>query len=129
MTDEREISVLRKAAAEWWRRALRQSQPSGAMDKAGRWYPTPSERQDCCASVRDPSRSYPWSLMKHCRSALHVARLYGVDPVQLRRAVRLMRAERVMPELARAYEPRKAKREEGNRDAEPTRSGRSGHDA
>lgn len=46
--------------------------PSGKTDKGGRWYPDDIERCSCCASIRSPSRSYPWSIWKHCKSAKHI---------------------------------------------------------
>lgn len=48
------------------------SSPSGRSDNGGRWYPDDGEKCDCCDKVRSPSRSYPWSLWKHCKSKKHI---------------------------------------------------------
>ena len=46
--------------------------PLGKTDNGGRWYPDPEEECSCCKSIRSPTRSYPWSLYKHCKSKKHV---------------------------------------------------------
>jgi len=46
--------------------------PSGKTDKGGRWYPDELESCSCCTSVRSPSRSWPWSLWKHCNTLKHI---------------------------------------------------------
>ena len=61
--------------------------PAGTSDRARRWYPAPEERRACCDRVRPPSRAWPWSLWKHCRSLEHVARLVGADPAACRRVL------------------------------------------
>lgn len=66
------------------KRQARLAHPSGRADKQGRWWPSDTEQQICC-SVRSPSRSYPWSLMLHCRTLRHVARLTNVPEARLRR--------------------------------------------
>jgi hypothetical protein len=82
-------------------RKNRTTHPDGSTDNGGRWYPDASERQDCCAHVRSPSRSYPWSLMLHCRTAGHIAALYGVDETALRRAVRQQTPKRTVQKVTR----------------------------
>ena len=62
-------------------------QPDGRRDHAGRWQPSDRERCGCCAAIRQPSRRYGQSLLMHCRSLEHISRLYGVDALELRRAV------------------------------------------
>lgn len=80
---------LAAAVTEYKRRVNRQSHPKGTFEKNGAWYPDPDrEEQDCCAHVRRPSRAWPYSLMKHCRSVEHVAALFGVPVQELRRAAR-----------------------------------------
>jgi len=74
----REWQQLQQAAAVWRDRQARRAHPDGRTDKAGRWHPSPDEIQTCCSRIRGPSRAFPWSLMLHCRTARHVARLYGV---------------------------------------------------
>ena len=67
--------------------------PDGYFDNGGRWYPSDHERQPCCDSIRKPSRTYLYSLNKHCRNMNHIAHLYDVDLLFLRRRVRDMRNE------------------------------------
>lgn len=62
--------------------------PEGRTDKGGRWFPAASEGCSCCSSIRTPSRSWPWSLYKHCHSIGHVASRFDVDASALRRAVK-----------------------------------------
>lgn len=80
--------ALLDAASCYTQRQARTAHPKGSTDKAGRWFPSSSERQVCCESIRSPSRAHPWSYMLHCRTASHCAALYGVDERALRRAVR-----------------------------------------
>lgn len=60
--------------------------PRGKTDKAQRWSPYDIERCTCCDSIRTPSRSYPWSLYKHCCSIKHVRHLlsehYHVNSIE-----------------------------------------------
>lgn len=62
--------------------------PQGYCDNAMRWYPSDIEKQECCNYIRHPSRSFPWSLLKHCSTAEHVANLCGVDTTELRKEAR-----------------------------------------
>ena len=78
------------AAKEYKARQERRHHPAGEFDNGGRWYPAKEERQACCEGIRSPSRAWPMSYNRHCRSVQHVASLYGVDPTELRRAVRAM---------------------------------------
>jgi hypothetical protein len=57
----------------------RREHPDGEFDKAGRWYPSDLERCECCNSIRYPSRSWPYSLLVHCRSKRHVANLLAKE--------------------------------------------------
>ena len=95
---------LLQAAQEYEARKSRAAHPDGHTDNGGRWYPSASERQSCCGRVRGPSRAYPWSYMTHCRSAEHVAHLYGVDASELRREHRRQfPAAKPIVERAEAY--------------------------
>ena len=85
-------SLLHAAAKTYLARHDRVEHPAGGFDRAGRWVPSAIERQDCCECIRTPSRAYPYSLMLHCRSAEHVANLFGVTPRELRRAARYVEA-------------------------------------
>lgn len=76
------------ALKQYRNRQERLEHPEGKFDKSQRWYPSESEEQQCCKSIRNPSRSYPFSLMKHCRSVEHVAMLNGVNASDLRKAYR-----------------------------------------
>jgi hypothetical protein len=69
-------------------RQERREHPSGDFDKAGRWYPSDEEKQDCCSSIRGPSRRWPMSYMVHCRTLKHVANLMGVDLKEARKALK-----------------------------------------
>lgn len=78
-----------KAAQEYINRRDRVSHPEGTFDRAGRFYL--SEACDC-DGVREPSRHYPYSQMVHGRSAKHVASIFHVPAVELRRAAKLLDA-------------------------------------
>ena len=80
--------VIIQAAYEYIRRRERATHPDGSFDRGGRWYPSEAEEQPCCDCIRRPSRAWPYTLMTHCRSVVHVANLYGVDPREVRRAVK-----------------------------------------
>lgn len=77
-----------EAIALYRDRRDRRQHPAGSFDKAGRWYPDDdTETQPCCGRIRNPSQAFPYSLMKHCRSAEHVANLTGVPASILRNSV------------------------------------------
>src|ERR1700740_2693187 len=73
-----------EAGLEFMCRELRLHHPDGTFDEGGRFYPSAKEARDCCANIRTPSRAFPFSLMKHCRTAKHVAKLYGVTEKSVR---------------------------------------------
>ena len=73
-------------------RRERKAHPEGTFDKAGRWYPSTSEKCVCCFGLRQPSRRWPYSQMTHCRTFAHVAKLMDVSVTELRAAVRYMDA-------------------------------------
>lgn len=83
-----EATTITKAAQEFINRRDRSAHPDGKTDKGGRWYPSESERCSCCSNVRSPSRAFPWSYMTHCRTAQHVANLFGVNASDLRKEAR-----------------------------------------
>lgn len=60
-------AAIRALEALWTGR-----RPDGASDRGGRWYPSQTERQGCCALIREPSRSWRLSLLKHCQSLAHI---------------------------------------------------------
>lgn len=86
---------LTAAAREYLARQRHASLPDGSFDRKSRWTPSAAERQSCCKRIQRPSASYPFSLLTHCRTAVHVARLYGVDRIELFREARRIEAEEV----------------------------------
>jgi len=82
---DEKTAMLCQAYYEYKRRKDRLSHPDGTFDNKSRWYPSSSEVRKCCLKIRNPSAKWPYSLMKHCRSLIHVANLYGVDPSELRK--------------------------------------------
>jgi len=78
------------AAQEYLRRQRREVNPAGKFDGGGRWYPAPDEVRDCCARIRPPSRRFPYSVLVHCRTAEHVANLFGVSAADVRRAAKML---------------------------------------
>ena len=79
---------MQAAAQTYLDRHFRVAHPKGNFDKAGRWSPAKTEHCQCCDGIRQPSRAWPFSLMLHCRSIRHVASLYSVDYVELRKAIK-----------------------------------------
>lgn len=83
---EREFEALSRpmqckideAAVRFVRRKRRLEHPDGTFDRAQRWYPASSEglNTDC---YRSPSREYPYSYLLACRTAVHCARLAGIE--------------------------------------------------
>lgn len=54
--------------------------PAGQVDKVNRWFPNKFEHRECCRSKGlIPSIVHPHVLRDHCRTAKHVANLFGVD--------------------------------------------------
>jgi hypothetical protein len=67
-------AALRALEAFWTKR-----RSEGSTDRAGRWYPSRSELQECCSSIREPSRSWPLPLLKHCQTLAHIEAREGVS--------------------------------------------------
>ena len=80
---------VRAAVEEYQKRQRRSVHPGGAFDRAGRWLPSESERQPCCGAIRFPSRAFPYSMIKHCRSRDHIIALYRIDRAEFNQAMRL----------------------------------------
>lgn len=74
------------ATAEAIARRERRSHPPGYFDKAGRFFLT--ERCECCAEIKTPSRTWPYLEMKHGRTLVHVASVFDVELKHLRQRVR-----------------------------------------
>jgi hypothetical protein len=49
--------------------------PDGTFD-GDCWHPAKETEQSCCVKMVKPSKSNPWVLMRHCRSAAHVYHSY-----------------------------------------------------
>ena len=79
---------LERAIETFLARKARKVHPEGSFDVAGRWEPSESEWRPCCRDIRRPSKRFPYSLNRHCRSAEHIAHLFEVDPSELRAAIR-----------------------------------------
>ena len=89
--DRETTSQLVTVKSVYLDRRARMAHPAGKFDTGGRWFPSDGEYQPCCYAIRSPSRSFPYSLMVHCRSLRHVARLYNVDEQKLRLSIKLER--------------------------------------
>lgn len=85
MTD---LEKIERATRMYRARQERQEHPRGSFDRAGRFWLDDDERQACCGRIRTPSRAWPYSEIKHARSAEHVAAVCDVDVHELRRAIR-----------------------------------------
>lgn len=81
---------LQQAAQAYIDRKAGKSYPAGRHDRGGRWYPDADERQVCCSQIREPSRAWPRTLQLHCHSATHVARLFDVEELDLKRTARML---------------------------------------
>jgi hypothetical protein len=69
--------------------------PTCTSDRGGRFYLGKQEQCPHCAGIREPSRAFPFSQMKHGRSVVHVAALFGADPLQVKRAVKAIKEAEV----------------------------------
>jgi len=76
------------AAREYVALQSRSTHPVGRFDAGGRWFPT----VPCRCAVRAPSRSYPYSLLVHMRTAQHVAEVRGMTRARLLAAARTISA-------------------------------------
>lgn len=81
------MSNLKKAVQEYLDRKYRICHPDGDFDSGGRWYPSEDEECQCCRNIRQPSRSHPLSLNRHCRTIIHVANLHSASDKELRKLV------------------------------------------
>jgi len=84
-------TTITQAVETYLARQARIAHPAGSFDSKGRWFPAEGEACGCCDMIRDPSRAYPYSLQGHCRTIGHVAQMFGLEEMTLRRAVRLAR--------------------------------------
>jgi hypothetical protein len=83
------MGALESAAREYLLRSTRQHHPLGVWRNEV-WLPDAGEMRPCChALISRPSKVFPLPLMRHCRTYEHVAALYGVDALALKRLVRI----------------------------------------
>jgi hypothetical protein len=80
------INKLFDAAQLLLNRKAGKARTGGHAGRGGRWYPTETERQICCDAIREPSRAWPRSLQLHCCTSGHMARLFNVNELELKRA-------------------------------------------
>lgn len=76
-----------EAAIEVILRRERKRRPAGKFERGGRWWPSDEEWAECCWRIRRPSRAWPLSVYRHCLTIKHVARLFGVSPSEVRKAL------------------------------------------
>jgi hypothetical protein len=93
-----------EAGLEFVCRELRLHHPDGRFDEGGRFYPSEKEARDCCATIRAPSRAFPLSLMKHCRTIKHVAKLYGVTERAVKAEAEVVRQQLWYPCYIRNFD-------------------------
>lgn len=74
------------AALEAFKRKQNMSHPKGTFDKGGRFHF--DEECPLCSSIRQPSRSYPFSHMQHGRTVAHIAALFAANPLHVKRVVK-----------------------------------------
>ena len=68
--------IKRMVNEEYEDRQARVIHPEGSFDRQSRWYPDEQrEEAMCCNAIREPSRNWPYSLIKHCRSKKHLKHL------------------------------------------------------
>jgi hypothetical protein len=82
--------ATKQAVQTYIQRRDRFSHPDGTFDSAGRWEMSDSERCDCCAGIRTPSRRWPYSELLHCRTLAHCCALHGADQTEARRYLRTL---------------------------------------
>ncbi len=90
----------------------------------GLWFPSPSERRPCCDGLR-PTPANKQALESHCRSAAHVAALYEVPVLALRRALRKARYMQEVGESRPSTAPSPKPSSNTERLAEVSRAARS----
>lgn len=81
------MDKILKAIKMYDERKARCKYPSGKFDSGKRWFPDETEMCDCCKKIRNPSRSYPYSLMSHCCSLKHICSLVGVDYKEVKQVI------------------------------------------
>lgn len=82
-----EAGRVSAAARQYIARQAREEHPEGHFDTGGRWFPDQDERCFYCDLIRQPSRSWPYSLLIHARTMAHIAARDDLDRAALRREV------------------------------------------
>jgi hypothetical protein len=77
-------------ARGWTNRPALPTEADGSI-----WESRSSARTAPGFGIREPSRAFPFSQMKHGRSVVHVAALFGADPLQVKRAVKAIKEAEV----------------------------------
>ncbi|HEV7667139.1 MAG TPA: hypothetical protein VGS22_01330 [Thermoanaerobaculia bacterium] len=80
---------LRLALEAFLARESRAQGPEGEW-REGLWFPSNNERRPCCEGLQ-PTLANKQALESHCRSAAHVAALFEVPVLDLRRALKRAR--------------------------------------
>lgn len=83
------------AALEADQRKQRLSHPAGRFDQAGVFHL--EEHCDCCVGLQSASIARPYTEMHHARSLIHLAHLYDVPVLHLRRLVKVIELGRKFP--------------------------------
>lgn len=83
------------AAIDYLLRATGKVKPDGKCDDEGCFYPSDSERCDCCGLIRRPSPTWPETLLIHCCTVKHVARMHNVDEKDTRKMADFIRKNNV----------------------------------
>jgi len=104
---------LRLALEALLARESRAQAPEGEW-REGLWFPSPTERRPCCEGLR-PTPANKQALESHCRSAAHVAALYDVPVVALRRGLRRARYEREEAQSRPAAPPSSSNKTSSNK--------------
>jgi hypothetical protein len=82
---------MKRAAMRYILLQDRSVHPEGTMHRGAKWYPL--EILPCCEQIRTPSHGYPWSLMLHCRTIVHVAQEMGYSVQDLKWGIKRLREE------------------------------------
>lgn len=86
-----EIRLIFKAADEFVARRDRVRHPPGEFDKAKRFYA--AERTQATENCRRPSREWPYPQLLAARSAKHVAEVFSVNALYVKRAAKMIDEE------------------------------------
>ena len=81
------LEKLMEARQTYIERRRKSAHPLGIW-RERKWFPDSLEHRECCDQVRQPTMTYPYSLMRHCRTLKHISNLYGVPVSDLRWAAR-----------------------------------------